>query len=58
MLRFTLMDESDRLFQTERMCFMGEPDWLWIGSAGSLESLANQYVPLLDDQDALFEEIY
>lgn len=58
MLRFTLVDPSNRQFQTERMCFMGEPDWLQIGSAGTLTSLASKYVPLLDDHDALFEEIY
>lgn len=57
MLRFSLVDKKARLFQTERMCFMGEPDWLWIGAPDSLKPLAEKYIPLLDDEEALFEEI-
>lgn len=57
MLRFFLVDKKERLFQTERMCFLGEPDWLWIGGPGPLQRVAEKYVPLLDDEEALFEEI-
>lgn len=61
MLRFVLMDfdPAIRDFQTERMCFMsGMDDWLIIGEMKPLTQLAEKYIPLLDDHDALFEEIY
>jgi len=56
MLRFTLIDKTKRYFQTERMCFLGEPDWIWIGEPGSLELLSPKYIPLLDNHEALFEK--
>lgn len=57
MLRFSLVDKKERLFQTERMCFIGEPDWLWIGSPNALKPLTEEYIPLLDDEESLFEEV-
>ena len=40
MLRFILVDKKSRLFQSERMCFRGEPRWIWMASPGHLEKLA------------------
>lgn len=58
MLKFTLFDPEKRTYQTERKCFMSGMDWLLIGEMAPLEELARKYIPLLDDEDALFEEIY
>lgn len=58
MLRFNLVDESHRLFQVERMSFRGEGGWIWIGAPASLNQLARKFIPLLDDQDALFEHYF
>lgn len=58
MLRFVLFDKKERLFETERMFFSGEPDWMWIAPPQALESIAEKFIPLLDDQDALFEGDY
>jgi len=54
-MRFTLLDREDRIFQTERWCYLGGiDDWIDIGSAGTLRRLANKLVPLLGS-DRLFE---
>lgn len=58
MLRFNLADESQRLFQVERMSFRGEGGWIWIGSPDQLDQLAKKFIPLLDDQEALFEHYF
>lgn len=58
MLRFILVDNKARLFQSERMCFRGEPHWIWMASPGPLGKLAAKYIPLLDDEEALFEEYF
>lgn len=58
MLRFSLIQKDERLFQAERMCFRGEPDWIWIAEPGPLKRLAQKIIPLLDDKEALFEKFY
>ena len=56
LLQFCLFDEEKRLFHTARMCFMGrEPGWLPIGDLLPLQACMDAYVPLLDDEEALFE---
>jgi len=58
LLRFILVDTASRQFQSERMCFRGEPDWIWMRSPAPLKKLAAKYIPLLDDEEALFEEYF
>lgn len=58
MLKFTLCDPEKRHYRTERKCFMSGMSCLLIGDIAPLEPLARKYIPLLDDEDALFEEIY
>ena len=58
MLKFTRVDERQGLYQTERKCFLGDMPWILIGDMAPLEQLAQKYIPLLDDEEALFEEIY
>ena len=58
MLKFTLFDSERRTYQTERKCFMSGMDWLLIGEMAPLQELARKYIPLLDDEDALFGEVY
>ena len=44
-LRFALVDQHSRTFQTERYCFRGRiNDWIEIGSPGTLDTLAPRYV--------------
>lgn len=58
MLRFILEDKAGRFFQSERMCFHGEPHWIWMASPAPLKKLAAKYIPLLDNEEALFEEYF
>jgi hypothetical protein len=58
MLRFVLSDKKERLFETERMFFSGEPDWMWIAPPQDLKSIVEKFIPLLDDEEALFEGDY
>lgn len=55
MLRFVLADKDARLFETERMYFSGRADWMWIAPPQPLKTIAEKYIPLLDDEEALFE---
>jgi len=45
MLRFALIDADARVFEAERFCFLGGiDDWVPIGDAGDLDSLAKQFI--------------
>jgi hypothetical protein len=55
LLRFLLVDEEQRLFQTQRYCFRGSiDDWIYIGGSGSLDWLATLYVKHLG-QDSFYD---
>jgi hypothetical protein len=44
-LRFILTDEKERLFSTQRYCYLGSiDDWIDIGKEGSLSTLVKTYV--------------
>jgi hypothetical protein len=58
MLRFVLADKKERLFEVERMFFSGESEWMWIAPPQPLEALVEKFVPLLDDEEALFAGDY
>jgi hypothetical protein len=54
-MRFTLLDEQARTFQTERWCYLGSiDDWIDIGPSGPLRRLARKFIRLLGS-DALFD---
>jgi hypothetical protein len=56
-LRFILRDAARREFTAERWCFLGSvDDWLVVGSAGDLQRLARQLIPLLGTEQ--FFELY
>lgn len=55
MLRFVLVDKTNRLFQTYRFSFLGDiDDWLPIGTPGALPALLQEYAPHLE-QDSYYE---
>ena len=55
LLRFTLLDEARRTFQTERYCFRGSiDDWIDVGWPGLLEKLCKLYVRHLG-QESFYE---
>jgi hypothetical protein len=55
MLRFTLIDENRRQFAAERWCFRGSiDDWFPIGKPGSLQALAEKYLPHVN-RESFFE---
>jgi hypothetical protein len=55
MLRFVLVDKTNRLFQTYRFSFLGDiDDWLLIGTPGALPALLQEYAPHLE-QDSYYE---
>jgi hypothetical protein len=57
MLRFTLGDETDRLFSLERWCYRGSIDnWIPLDYLKPLENLAKKYLPHLN-QDSFFDLI-
>jgi len=57
-LRFTLIDEGSRIFQAERMCYLGSiDDFIEIRSPGPVDDLARELVPKLGT-DAFFEPYY
>ena len=57
MLQFVLIDKVNRLFQTERYCFLGSiDDWITIGSKDELPRLVKTYVPHLGEES--FYELY
>lgn len=54
-LRFILSNEATRAYRVERWCYLGSiDDWISVGSMGSVEKLARQWIPKLGT-DALFE---
>lgn len=54
-LRFTLVDQQNRLFQTERYCYLGSiDDWIEVGTIGPLKKLVKTYVGHLG-QDSFFD---
>ena len=57
-MRFTLFDDEQRTFQTERWCYLGSiDDWIYIGPSGLLDLLAQRFIPKLGT-DALYEELW
>jgi hypothetical protein len=51
MLRFTLVDEDERLFRAERWCFRGSiDDWIDLAGEASLEELAAALLPHLGEE--------
>ena len=47
-VRFTLKDKKERLFNAERFCFLGGvDDWITIGYMERLESLVENIIPTL-----------
>ncbi len=54
-LRFTLVDQQKRLFQTERYCYRGSiDDWIEVGTIGPLKQLVKTYVKHLG-QDSFYD---
>lgn len=44
-MRFTLVEKKERLFQTERYCYRGSvDDWIPIGTLGKIKELARRYI--------------
>jgi hypothetical protein len=44
-MKFILIEQTQRLFQTQRYCFRGSiDDWIEIGASGKLEDLVKEYV--------------
>ncbi|WP_427159803.1 hypothetical protein ACQFX9_28095 [Aliinostoc sp. HNIBRCY26] len=55
MLRFILIDEHQRIFITQRYCFLGRiDDWINIGESNNLQALVKKYVKHLG-QESFFE---
>jgi len=55
MMRFRLLDEEKRMFQTERFCFRGGvDDWIPIGPEGPLGFLVAKFVKHLG-RESFFE---
>lgn len=51
-LRFTLLDQNQRWFGAERMCYRGSIDsWLELGQTGPVTKLANTLIPTLDTEE-------
>lgn len=56
-MRFTLLDKVERLFDAERMCYRSSvEDWLLIGTWESLAYCAANFIPALGTDD--FYELY
>ncbi len=55
MMRFRLIEEDPRTFQTERFCFLGGiDDWMPIGDPGELAELAEEFARHLG-RDSFYE---
>lgn len=55
MLRLTLADEDNRIFESERYCFRGGiDDWIWLSHSGHLAELAQELFPHLS-QESFYE---
>lgn len=51
MLQFILTDEVNRVFETQRYCFLGSiDDWIMIGNRGKLPGLVKTYVRHLGEE--------
>ncbi len=56
-LRFILEDAKERIFRTERWCYLGSiDDWIEVGPVGPVDRLVPQWIPKLGT-DALFEVV-
>lgn len=54
-LRLRLVDEERRVFEVQRMCYLGSMEgWIHIGAPGPLGKLVGEWIPLLGT-DELFE---
>jgi hypothetical protein len=50
-MKFELIDESKRLFATQRYCYRGSiDDWIYIGTSGELPLLVRRYVKHIDKE--------
>jgi hypothetical protein len=57
MLQFVLTDKANRLFRTERYCFLGSiDDWITIGDKDELPQLVKSYVKHLGEES--FYDLY
>jgi hypothetical protein len=57
MLQFVLTDAANRLFRTERYCFLGSiDDWITIGDKDELPQLVKSYVKHLGEES--FYDLY
>lgn len=57
MLQFVLVDKKQRLFETQRYCFLGAiDDWIMIGTVGELPELVKTYVQHLGEES--YFELY
>ncbi len=56
MLKFTLANPVNRMFDVERYCFRGEGEWIPIDYSKDLETLAKEYCPYLSTEE--FYELY
>ena len=56
MLKFTLMDKTNRIFDLDRQYFRGEGGWMKICYSKNLKELAEEFCPLLNTEQ--FFELY
>ena len=50
-MKFELIDETKRLFATQRYCYRGSIDgWIYVGSSGELSLLVRRYVKHIDKE--------
>jgi hypothetical protein len=56
-LRFILANAEQRIFHTQRWCYLGSiDDWIYIGPTGAVNELARQTIPTLGS-DAFYDLI-
>lgn len=56
-LRFILADAGQRIYRSQRMCYLGSiDDWIDIGPTGPVENLARELIPRLGTER--FFEVY
>ncbi len=57
MMRFSLVDSAERMFDVHRWCFRGSiDDWIWLGGPAALPELIDSYTPHLG-KESFFELI-
>ena len=57
MLQFILTDKANRLFETQRYCFLGSiDDWIFVGDEDELPKLVTAYVKHLGEDS--FYDLY